>query len=32
VGNAFTLAAAANGGTGATIQLLLDGLYARGVQ
>lgn len=32
VGNAFTLAAAGAGGTGAIIQLVLDGLYARGVQ
>ncbi len=31
-GNNFTLAAAAAGGTGITFQLLLDGLYARGVQ
>jgi hypothetical protein len=32
VGGPVTLAAAGAGGTGATIQLLLDGLYARGVQ
>ena len=32
VGNAITLTAAASGGTGFTFQLLLDGLYARGVQ
>jgi hypothetical protein len=32
VGSPITLAAAGAGGTGATIQLLLDGLYARGVQ
>ena len=32
VGNPFILAAAAAGGTGFTMQLLLDGLYARGVQ
>ena len=31
-GNSQTLTAAASGGTGATLQLLLDGLYARGVQ
>lgn len=31
-GNAFTLAAGAAGGTGITLTLLLDGLYARGVQ
>lgn len=31
-GNAFTLAAANDGGTGLTIQLLLDGLYAKGVE
>ena len=31
-GNAFTLAAAGAGGTGLTLTLLLDGLYARGVQ
>lgn len=31
-GTAFTMAAAAAGGTGITMQLLLDGLYARGVQ
>ncbi len=31
-GTQQTLTAAANGGTGATFQLLLDGLYARGVQ
>lgn len=28
----YTLTAGASGGTGATLQLLLDGLYARGVQ
>lgn len=32
VGTPFTLAAGAAGGTGFTMQLLLDGLYARGVQ
>lgn len=32
VGNNFVLAAGAAGGTGAVFQLLLDGLYARGVQ
>lgn len=32
VGNAVTLTAAASGGTGATLQLLLDGYHARGVQ
>lgn len=31
-GNAFTLAAVGAGGTGAIFVLLLDGLYARGVQ
>lgn len=31
-GTQQTLTAAASGGTGATFQLLLDGLYARGVQ
>ncbi len=31
-GNALTLTSAANGGTGITLILLLDGLYARGVQ
>lgn len=31
-GNAYTLTASGSGGTGATIQVLLDGLYARGVQ
>jgi hypothetical protein len=31
-GNNFTLAAAAVGGTGATLILLFDGLHARGVQ
>lgn len=31
-GNAFTLAAAGAGGTGLTLQLLLDGLYAKGVE
>lgn len=31
-GNNLTLAAAGAGGTGATTQLLLDGLHARGVQ
>lgn len=31
-GTAQTLTASGGGGTGATIQLLLDGLYARGVQ
>jgi hypothetical protein len=31
-GTAVTLTASGSGGTGATIQLLLDGLYARGVQ
>ena len=32
VGNALLLTAAAAGGVGVTFQLLLDGLYARGVQ
>ena len=32
VGNPVTLTAAAGGGTGVTLQLLLDGFYARGVQ
>ena len=32
VGTAFNLAAAGAGGTGITMQLILDGLYARGVQ
>lgn len=32
IGTAFTLAAGGAGGTGFTFQLLLDGLYARGVQ
>jgi len=32
VGTAFALAAAGAGGNGMTAQLLLDGLYARGVQ
>lgn len=32
VGTAFTLAVGGAGGTGFTFQLLLDGLYARGVQ
>ncbi len=32
VGNALVLAAVGAGGTGARFQLLLDGLYARGVQ
>lgn len=32
VGNNLVLSAANIGGTGATVQLLLDGLYARGVQ
>lgn len=32
VGNDLTLAAGGAGGTGAQFQLLLDGLYARGVQ
>ncbi len=32
VGNALTLSAAGVGGTGARLQLLLDGLHARGVQ
>lgn len=31
-GNSLALTASASGGTGATFQLLLDGLYARGVQ
>jgi len=31
-GNALTLGAVGIGGTGATLQFLLDGLYARGVQ
>lgn len=31
-GGSYTLTAAANGGTGLTLQLLLDGFYARGVQ
>jgi hypothetical protein len=31
-GNTQTLTAAVDGGTGATLQLVLDGLYARGVQ
>lgn len=31
-GNTLTLSAAGVGGTGATLQFLLDGLYARGVQ
>jgi hypothetical protein len=31
-GTAATLTAGASGGTGATLQLLLDGFYARGVQ
>lgn len=31
-GNSLTLTASASGGTGAIFQLLLDGLYARGVQ
>lgn len=31
-GNAYTLTASGSGGTGFTGQLLLDGLYARGVQ
>jgi hypothetical protein len=32
VGTSQTLTAGGSGGTGATLQLLLDGLYARGVQ
>ena len=32
LGNQFTLAAAAAGGTGAIFQLVLEGLHARGVQ
>jgi len=32
VGNPYILTAATSGGTGFTMQLLLDGLYARGVQ
>lgn len=32
VGSAAVLAATANGGTGATLRMLLDGLHARGVQ
>jgi hypothetical protein len=32
VGNAATLTASGGGGTGATLQLMLSGLYARGVQ
>jgi hypothetical protein len=32
VGTNFTLTASASGGTGLTMQCLLDGLYARGVQ
>jgi hypothetical protein len=32
VGNNLTLSAGAIGGTGALLQLLLDGLHARGVQ
>ena len=32
IGNNLTLSAADIGGTGSTLQLLLDGLYARGVQ
>lgn len=32
VGNAVTLTAGGGGGTGATLQLMLSGLYARGVQ
>lgn len=32
VGNPVTLSAAAVGGTGLTLQLVLDGFYARGVQ
>lgn len=31
-GNAITLAAQADGGTGLTLQLILDGLYAKGVE
>lgn len=31
-GTAFTLTASASGGTGLTLQLVLDGFYARGVQ
>lgn len=31
-GTSFTLTASASGGTGLTLQLLLDGFYARGVQ
>lgn len=31
-GNSYTLTAGASGGTGVTFTLLLDGLYARGVQ
>jgi hypothetical protein len=31
-GTAFTTTAAAAGGTGITLTLLLDGLYARGIQ
>ena len=31
-GNAYTLTAGAAGGTGIALTLLLDGLYARGVQ
>lgn len=31
-GNSYTLTAGASGGTGITMTLLLDGLYARGVQ
>lgn len=31
-GGAFTLAATGGGGTGITLQLLLDGFYARGIQ
>ena len=31
-GNAYTLTAGGSGGTGVTLQLELDGLYARGVQ
>jgi hypothetical protein len=32
VGNPYTLTASGSGGTGCTLQLMLDGLYARGVQ
>jgi len=31
-GTEYTLTAAASGGTGITMQLLLDGFYARGIQ